>query len=214
MNLHTVIAVRPLTEQTFILQLEKKEISFQTGQFVVVRRPKTIDQREYTIYSGENEKHLEILVREVNDGKVTPQLKKVAPGDKIEVDGPFGFFRFQPQLFPSQKFLFVATGTGISPFHSFVKTFPQLNYKLVHGVRYCHEAYEHSHFDREKIVLCTTADQNGDYNGRVTDYLASGEIQNDTQCFLCGNSNMIQDAFDILLSKGIPVHNIYTEVYF
>ncbi len=214
MNLHTVIALRYLTEHTFILQMERKNLPFQTGQFIIVRRPGTIDQREYTVYSGEKEDFLEVLVREVNDGKVTPQLKKLKPGNKVEVDGPFGFFRFQPNMFPVQDFLFVATGTGISPFHSFVRTYPDLNYRLVHGVRYKNEAYDHEHFEKDRITLCTTGDCNGNFNGRVTDYLEAKNIAQETQCFLCGNSEMIQQAFDILTGKGIPVQNIYTEVYF
>ena len=189
-------------------------MQFMTGQFVIIRRINTIDQREYTIYSGEKDEYLEVLVREVNDGKVTPQLNKLRPGDKVEVDGPFGFFRFQPQYFPAQNFLFIATGTGISPFHSFIRTYPDLDYKLIHGVRYRHEAYEHEHFDKDKITLCTTADNNGNFKGRVTEFLEENPIQEDTQCFLCGNSKMIQEAFDLLTSKGIPVQNIYTEVYF
>ncbi len=214
MDKHRVIALRPLTEHTFILQLERKNLPFQTGQFVIIRRPRTIDQREYTVYSGEQEKFLEVLVREVNDGKVTPQLKKLKPGDQVEVDGPFGFFRFQPKLFPSQDFLFVATGTGISPFHSFIRTYPNLNYRLIHGVRYQNEAYGHEHFENQRIILCTTGDNNGSFHGRVTDYLSSRDFEQETQCFLCGNSQMIQQAFDILTGKGIPVQNIYTEVYF
>jgi ferredoxin/flavodoxin---NADP+ reductase len=75
------------------------------------------------------------LVREIEGGKVSGRLKKLKPGTEIEVEGPFGFFKFDPEKFASQKFLFVATGTGISPFHSFVRTFPELDYQLVHGVR-------------------------------------------------------------------------------
>ncbi len=211
---HLITAVRHLTDSTFVLQLERKDLPFQTGQFVILRRPGTIDQREYTIYSGEQNDFLEVLVREVTDGKITPTLKKMHPGVELEVDGPFGFFRFQPTMFPTQKFLFVATGTGISPFHSFVKTYPELNYKLVHGVRYGEEAYEHGHFKKEKVTLCTTGDKTGDFNGRVTDYLYNQKLDKDTQCFLCGNSEMIHEAFDILTGIGIPVQNIYTEVYF
>lgn len=214
MNIHKVIALKPLTAHTFVLQLERNDIQFQTGQFVVIRRINTIDQREYTIYSGEKDEFLEVLVREVNDGKVTPQLKRLQPGDKVEVDGPFGFFRFQPHIFPVQKFLFIATGTGISPFHSFIRTYPELNYKLIHGVRYSNEAYDHHHYNGNEITLCTTGDNNGSFNGRVTEFLSRQDIDEDTQCFLCGNSNMIQDAFDILTEKGIPIQNIYTEVYF
>jgi len=194
--------------------MERNNLPFQTGQFVILCRPGTIEQREYSVYSGENDEYVEVLVREVANGKVTPRLKKMQPGDDLEVDGPFGFFRFQPAMFPTQKFLFVATGTGISPFHSFIKTYPDLSYKLVHGVRYGEEAYEHGHFDKEKITLCTTGDDAGDFNGRVTDYLFTQKLDNDTQCFLCGNSEMIHEAFDLLTGKGIPVQNIYTEVYF
>jgi NAD(P)H-flavin reductase len=196
------------------LQLERKDLPFQTGQFVILRRPGTIDQREYTVYSGEQDDFLEVLVREVTDGKITPMLKKMQPGVELEVDGPFGFFRFQPTMFPAQKFLFVATGTGISPFHSFVKTYPELDYKLIHGVRFGEEAYDHNHFKKEKITLCTSGDSTGDFNGRVTGYLSGRQPDTDTQCFLCGNSEMIHEAFDILTGKGIPVQNIYTEVYF
>jgi NAD(P)H-flavin reductase len=211
---HQITAVRQLTDFTFVLQLERKELPFQTGQFVILRRPGTIEQREYTMYSGEHDDFLEVLVREVTDGKVTPRLKKMQPGDQLEVDGPFGFFRFHPEMFPSQKFLFVATGTGISPFHSFVKTYPELDYRLIHGVRFGEEAYEHNDFNKKNITLCTTGNQNGDFLGRVTDLLKQLDVQRDTNCFLCGNSEMIQEAFDILLEKGVSVQNIYTEVYF
>ena len=124
------------------------------------------------------------------------------------------FFRFDPVQFPSKKFLFVASGTGISPFHSFVKTYPDLDYKLVHGVRFAEEAYDHDDFLKEKIVLCTTGDKYGNFNGRVTNYLADVNVDKDTNCFLCGNSEMINGVFDVLIDKGIPVSNIYTEVYF
>lgn len=211
---HAIIAVRHLTESTFVLQMERKGLPFQTGQFVILRRPGTIEQREYTVYSGEHDDFLEVLVREVTEGKVTPRLKKMKPGDQLEVDGPFGFFRFQPEMFPKKKFLFIATGTGISPFHSFVKTYPELDYRLVHGVRYGEEAYEHSHFSNEKITLCTTGDQNGDFGGRVTELLKQLDVQRGTNCFLCGNSEMISNAFDILIEKDVEVQNIYTEVYF
>ena len=214
MKKHVITGVKHLTDSTFVLQMERNGLPFQTGQFVILRRPGTIEQREYSVYNGEQEDVLEVLVREVSDGKVTPQLKKLKAGDEMEVDGPFGFFRFQPTMFPTQKFLFVATGTGISPFHSFVKTFSDLDYRLIHGVRFGKEAYEHDHFEKDKITLCTTGDKAGDFNGRVTDYLFTQKPGKDTQCFLCGNSEMIHEAFDILTGKGIPVQNIYTEFYF
>lgn len=214
MKEHKVIEVRNLTKTTFVLKLERNNIQFQTGQFVLLKVDNSVNQREYSVYSGENDDFLEILVREVEEGKVSKLLKKLKPGISITIDGPFGFFRFDPEIFPMQKFLFVATGTGISPFHSFVKTYPELNYQLIHGVRYGNEAYEHFDYQKEKITLCTSGDDNGNYKGRVTDRLFEQKIDADTNCFLCGNSEMIYEAFDILTGKGIPVSNIYSEVYF
>lgn len=197
-----------------MVRLERNGMDFYTGQFVILRRPRTVDQREYTIYSGEKDDYLDVLVREVKDGKVTPRLKNLSVGDEIDIDGPFGFFRFQPEMFSKKKFLFVASGTGISPFHSFIRTYPDLDYELIHGVRFGNEAYQHDHFSKEKITLCTTGDDKGDFQGRVTDYLKQKDIDPSTSCFLCGNSEMILEVFDILTEKGVEVHNIYTEVYF
>ena len=91
----------------------------------------------------------------------------------------------------SQKFLFVATGTGVSPFHSFIKTYPDLNYKLVHGVRFTEEAYDRADFKAEKLTLCTSGDHKGDFEGRVTAYLKEQNIDVDTNCFLCGSYNFV-----------------------
>jgi len=203
-------------------------MQFQTGQFIVLKHPGSAEKREYSVYSGENDDYLEVLVREIEGGKVSGRLKKLIPGTDIEVEGPYGFFRFHPEMFPVQKFLFVATGTGISPFHSFVRTFPALDYRLVHGVRYIDEAYDHSDYEPHRIIVCTSGNAHGqlpgrvtDYlpslgqvSGRITDYLPSLDIELGTKCFLCGGSAMIYDVFDILKGKGIPVSDIYSEVYF
>lgn len=211
---HKIIALRHLTESAFVVRMERNGLQFQTGQFILVKPGNSVDQREYSVYSGEGEDFIEILVREVTGGKISRKLKQLQPGDQVEVDGPFGFFKFNPEQFATRKFLFIATGTGISPFHSFVKTYPELDYQLIHGVRFGNEAYDHGDFDKSKITLCTTGDDEGDFYGRVTDYLFTEQIDPSASCFLCGNSEMIHEAFDILTGKGVPVSNIYSEVYF
>lgn len=189
-------------------------MEFQTGQFILLNCIGDVDHREYSVYNGESDNFLEILVRAIEFGKISGKLKRLKPGDEIGVDGPFGFFRFDPEKFLPPKFLFIATGTGVSPFHSFVRTYPDLDYQLIHGVRFGSEAYDRADFEKEKIALCTSGDENGDFYGRVTDYLSGKEIDTNTQCFLCGNSEMIYEVFDILTGKGVPVSNIFSEVYF
>lgn len=74
--MHTITEIRHLTESTFVLQLERRRLPFQTGQFVMLRRPGSIEQREYSVYSGEQDDFLEVLVREITGGRVSPGLKK------------------------------------------------------------------------------------------------------------------------------------------
>lgn len=214
MEKHKVIEIRHLTDTTFIVRLERKKMQFCTGQFVMVSLDGHIDRREYSIFSGEQDDFLEILVREVTTGKVTPRLKRLEPGASLYMEGPLGFFRFNPEGFNTSRFLFVATGTGISPFHSFIRTYPNIDYLLVHGTRLAHEQYGHNDFDSTKLIHCTSAEDGGTFRGRVTDFLKDREIHPKTHCFLCGNSNMIFEMYDLLSSKNIPASQIYTEVYF
>jgi len=211
---HKIISVRNLTSSTFVIRLERNNLQFQTGQFVILNLPNSSDKREYSVYSGEKEDYIEVLVREVQGGKVSAKLKKMTVGMELQMEGPFGFFKFNPDAFECRKFLFIATGTGISPFHGFVKTYPDLDYQLIHGVRLNEEAYEHDDFQKSRTTLCLTGEEGGDFFGRVTDYLYTAQLDIETNCFLCGNSEMIYEVFDILTGKGIPVSNIYSEVYF
>lgn len=211
---HKIIGLRHLTNSAFVIRMERDGMEFQTGQFITLGLNGNADRREYSVYSGEKDDFLEVLVREVEGGKISGKLKQLKAGDQLDVDGPFGFFKFNPNTFVKQKFLFIATGTGISPFHSFVRTHPGMDYQLIHGVRYTTEAYDHADFEGQRTVLCTSGDGGGRFHGRVTDFLYSQRIDNDINCFLCGNSEMIYEVFDMLTGKGIPVSNIYSEVYF
>jgi ferredoxin-NADP reductase len=110
--------------------------------------------------------------------------------------------------------VFIASGTGIAPFHSMVKSYPDLDYQLIHGVRYANEAYEKEEYQRDRYVLCTSRDDNSDFKGRVTTYLQQNDFDPNTSFYLCGNSDMIFDAMEILKEKGYDRDNVNVEVYF
>jgi NAD(P)H-flavin reductase len=61
---HKVQQIRELTDSTYVVRFDKGELSFKTGQYLSVGVRGTGEQREYSIYSGENEPFLEILVKE------------------------------------------------------------------------------------------------------------------------------------------------------
>ena len=94
---------------------------------------------------------------------------------------------------------FIGTGTGIAPFHSMTGSYPGLNYTLLHGVRYGMKPTKGHHYPEERYMLCTSRDQEGDFNGRVTDYLRQMTLNSDTLVYLCGNCDMIYDVYDLLI---------------
>lgn len=211
---HKLTAVEELTPETFVLHFERNGFQFTPGQYVVLRDPGTGEGREYSIYSSVKEDRLSFLVREVEGGDFSRQLRRMKPGSEIEIEGPRGFFILDQQVIGGNPVLFIATGTGISPFRSFVKSYPDLNYKVLHGVHFKDEAYGRDAFKPYRYCLCTSREESQDYFGRVTFYLKENPVDPQTICYLCGNSNMIEEVTGLLETCGVPPENIRSEVFF
>lgn len=210
---HLVLENRKLNDSTFVLRLEKKDLDFTPGQYIHVGIDGDVHAREYSVYAPKNADFLEVLVKEVDGGLVSPKLAALKPGDHASVEGPFGYFTMDRDQ-RNGPLLFIATGTGISPFHCFVGSYPNLDYTLLHGIRTNDERYEHSAFDPERTISCVSREEGGDYRGRVTDYLRTMDLAPETLCYLCGNCDMIYEVYDILTTKGIAPSAIHAEVYF
>jgi ferredoxin/flavodoxin---NADP+ reductase len=213
-NLHPLIGIRHLTDTAYVLRLGRRGLAFRAGQHILLGKSGSIHNREYSIYSAESDDYFEVLIREVDEGLVSKQLRHLKPGDQLQLEGPLGFFTIEPELIKTARFLFIATGTGIAPFHSFVRSYPEMNYTLLHGVRFGNEAYEQVDYDSKRHILCTSGDKKGRFFGRVTDYLRQHPVDTDVHCYLCGNFNMIKEAFDLLENQGIPAGQVHAEVYF
>jgi len=212
--LHKVQSIRHLTDTTYVIRMDKNNFEFRSGQYLSLGLPDDVNTREYSIYSGANDPYLEVLIKEVEEGDVSVTLKHTKPGQALNVAGPYGFFTLRDEDIEQQEFLFLATGTGISPFHSLVRTYPNLNYKLIHGIRNTRETYEKENYSKGRYLASTSKDPKGDFHGRLTEYLQTLNINPNTLCYLCGNVDMIHDAYDILQNKGIAVDQIHSEVYF
>lgn len=211
---HIVQQIINLTPETFILRLDRQDFQFEPGQYVIIRIPGQQKGREYSIFSGVNDPYLDFLIREIPAGEFSRYLRHLTPGSELDLEGPKGFFILNDQSKEGHPVLFIASGTGISPFHSYVKSYPGLNYSVLHGVHFADEAYGRDGFDQSKYLLCTSRHDRGDYFGRVTYYLKEHPVDKDTICYLCGNSDMIEEVTTILENYGLPPTNIRTEVFF
>ena len=213
-SFYKVDEIRHLTKETFSLKLPKARFKFKAGQHISLGIHGDYQSREYSIYSSENDQNLEVLVKEVDHGYFTPKLRKLKVGDLVEVHGPFGNFGMETAAARTGKFVFIASGTGIAPFRSIVRTYPEIDYTLIHGVRYVNESYDRHEYGSDRYVLCTSRDPQGTYHGRLTGYLINCTFNPETHFYLCGNSDMIFDALEILKEKGFEREHIHCEVYF
>ena len=154
-----------MAESTYVLRFDRNDLVFMPGQYITVGASGRRDMREYSIYSGVDQPFLEILVKEVEGGLVSRELRMQTPGDGLAVEGPFGFFTMTEKQRVGGRFLFIATGTGISPHHCFALSYAHLDYKVLHGVRSAAERYDHQVFDPERYVSCVTRESTGSFQG-------------------------------------------------
>ena len=212
MNKYQIILNAAKSEKTFCLRVTRPDIRFKSGQCFNLGLPGMEINREYSIYSGSEDPYLDFLIRKVEGGLVSNSLAVLKEGDFIEVDGPYGEFCI-PQNKLNSKFVFIASGTGIAPFHSFVKTHGNFDYKIIHGIRFSSERYDADDYEAGKYIPCISQNDGGE-SIRVTDYLLKNPVESDALIYLCGNRNMIIDSVQILLDQGINGDQIISEVFF
>lgn len=204
---------RNLTDDVTILRTERKSMQFIPGQYVYVGIPGANDVKPYSIYSGVNDPYLEILVKKVEHGSVSNTITQVEIGDYLEILEPKGHFCIPQAWLKEHRLIFVATGVGIAPFRSFVRSYPELDYRIYHGIRDIGERFDTEDFPDGKYFICTSRDNEGDFHGRVTDFFQKNNLIFDT-AFLCGNGSMVKDMISILTNKGLKTSNIRTEIFY
>ncbi len=211
----TIIENVRLSKYTFKLRTQKPKKNVKAGQCFSVGMSGLSVNREYSIYSGANEEYLDFLIRETQGGIVSTALGKLKKGDEIEIGGPYGEFCLDEKKIPASRYVFIASGTGIAPFHSFVRTYPNLKYKILHGIRYEEEMYDAQAYLENSYIPCISIPSSPAQKAkRVTNFLLQEKVDLEAFYYLCGNRQMITDCIQILRDKGVHGGNIYTETFF
>ncbi len=209
-----------VTETVFELVFELPlELSFEPGQYARVSVG-NYEWRDYSIVELCG-RRITFLIDTRFDGHGSKFVKALVPGNETFMRIPVGDFRI---VSPEHAHVFIATGTGISPFIPMIGKLAQQHspppIELFFGCRFQFDA---SLTDRIKgcrdcnqvgITVCVSreAPTGGMRQGRVTDVLRSCTFDTETTDFyICGNPSMIDDTSKILLEKGL--RNIYREQY-
>jgi ferredoxin-NADP reductase len=210
---HFVQSLRWLDPSTFVLRIDRAGLQFKAGQCISLGLWEAGVNREYSVYSGEADPHLDVLVKLVQRGTVSQRLSQLQAREPVYVAGPYSDFVL-PQQLAGQRFVFIATGTGIAPFHAFVASRPELDYTIIHGVREHAQRYDRTGYAADRYVACVSRERSEAFHGRVTDYLQERPLPAGAHVYLCGNHTMIEDVFELLRKQGVASDNIHAEVFF
>ena len=125
------------------------ELRFEAGQFITLKIPGEDGEllRSYTVASSPlNRGAFNITVREVPNGQGSGWLHKyLKKGDIVEFSGPHGLFT--PARYETEKMLFLAAGSGITPFLSVLRSWRDrsvpVDAHLIYSVRDTGQIIEH-----------------------------------------------------------------------
>lgn len=213
-----VTGVCTISAGVFVISFEPPRASFRPGEHLYVSLPNAAVERAYSLYGGTDEPHWRILVREVPDGALTPALRRCRPGDPLLVSAPEGEFILpESEPPPGGLHVFLATGTGVAPFHCMIRSRPGLRYRLAHGTRRREDALPCPRLRTPGAIACLSQEpaREGEFQGRVTDWIEQRPLAPEgTRYYLCGRNEMIYDVFRRLRRRGVSGSHILTEVYF
>jgi len=196
--------------------------TFVPGQFLSIQQAfddKKIT-RAYSIASEPlNTNRFELCLDLVKEGRISPRLFAMQPGDAIEIKPPMGMFVLKT---PPRDSLLIATGTGIAPFRSMLRAHahdPARQFTLLFGARHEHDLLYRAEFEQmERLRFLPTLSRPGEsWSGRrgyVQEHLneAIGE-RRDMDVFLCGMKEMVDQVRNMLKEKGFDRKQVLFEKY-
>ena len=213
--------------------------AFIPGQFLQIHfhyadgKPTKRSYSVATIGNGDTTpvSRVEMAVSYVDGGAATALLGNRQHGETVDASGPYGrFCLMEPDA--NRRYLLVATGTGVTPYRAML---PQLKVlmaardvevALVYGARNETELLYGAEFEafaaenpRFHFYSCLSRTPRAtprahDRNGHVQ--VALAELEPDPAhdiAYLCGNPNMVDQAFALLKDAGLPIPHIRREKY-
>lgn len=250
--LNATIAEREdLTEELAIFRIKYDDgpvPEFKPGQFTTLGLPDPAPpnpnspaakagrikllRRAYSIASSPLERDwLEFYVVVVKDGRFTPLMWALQPGDRIFMDRKISGHFTLDGVPDGKDLVMMSTGTGLAPFVSMYKTYRGQNrwrkFVVIHGTRlacdlgYRWELEKLAKEDPSLVYLpsCTREPADSAWpgmRGRVHQFLEPATYERlvghpltpeNAHIFLCGNPQMIDECEQYLQERGFVVKN-------
>jgi ferredoxin--NADP+ reductase len=220
-----VLENRVWTKTLFSLRVEAPRLKFEAGQFVRIALDLAGERvaRPFSFVNAPEDPIMEFYGVIVPEGPLSPALARLKAGDPLLVaDNPSGFLVLS-EVPPAEDLWLVATGTGIAPFLSILRTeTPWQRYRrviLVHAARHASElVYRDMISDlqsrREQFSYVTFVSREkhaASLVGRIPEAIRDGRLEavsqviapERSQFMLCGNPQMLKDVAAELALRGL-----------
>lgn len=211
-----------------------EKLEFIPGQFITIHFPHEdkILRRSYSIATIPNQSEdIEFALSYYPGGAASELLFHLKPGDQLNITGPFGRLVLRDEQ--PQRYILVATGTGVTPYRAMLPVLqqrldqqPHLQVDVLQGVQkredllYAQDFLNlakhqprfhfHVHYSRE-----TDTDlQPYEYMGYVQTAYSHLNLNPESDIiYLCGNPKMIDDSVELLTQQGFAIQQLRREKY-
>jgi ferredoxin-NADP reductase len=187
-----------------------------------------LTSRPYSIASPPGDETLELIVRDKPGGFVAPYLlSEVRVGDELETTGPAGSFYHEP-LIDGDDLVFLAGGSGITPFMSIIRDAVRrdtaLKIHLLYGSRspddviYGDELAELAGTSPNLTYCLVISEPSPGYEG-LAGFLDADLVRQQVSdvkgktFYICGPNVMYDFCLAALTELGVPRHKIKRELY-
>jgi len=204
-------------------------MKFMPGQFAWLtawKSPFEESEHPFSFSSSANRRdRICFTVKELGD--FTRTIKKMQPGQKVYLDGPYGSFSIDRHPHALQ-FAFIAGGVGITPIMSMLRTLADRGDQRPLLLIYANKDWESVIF-REEIesleaklnltVIHVLDDPPSNWEGEtgfVTElmlyrYLPKQKERDTVEVFICGPAPMMNAVESALTKIGIPIGDFHSE---
>ena len=225
-----VVSVKHWTESLYSIKISAPKVKFIAGQYAKISL--IIDNKEverpYSFVNSPNDPILEIYSVSVPNGPLSTALQKLKKGDQINISPNGNGFLILNEVPKVKNIWMLATGTGIGPYLSILKTEDSCkNFEkviLVHAVRYNKElTYQKTIKDLkekygEKFIYITFVSREkveNSLSGRIPQSINNGSLEkkanikilpSNSHIMMCGNPEMLKDTTIELKKIGLKKH--------
>ncbi len=227
-----VVANEPVTHDLrhLVLKLlEPEEIKFFPGQYLDITVPETEESRSFSMANVPGrEGHFEFVIKVYPDGLFSEFLAtKVAVGDRLEVEGPFGTFTLRESR--TGPLVFVGGGAGMAPVLGLLRSMADRGLErpavFYYGARQqrdlCFEkdlrALEERLPDFRYVAALSEPAADDEWDGEVgliTDVVQRREPDlKGRDAYVCGPPPMVDAAITTLTALGVREENIFYDKF-